>query len=148
VQRAVGDGPGQEGLGQQVSSDLEDAFDLDRDAEGQRRRRDGRAGMPPGIAQRLDQEIGGAVDHLGLVGEIGGGVDEAGQLDDPFQPVEIAAAGGLDLRQQADRADPRRGGAVGDSMSSPSLPVISPSAPWRSGRRRKALSPTCTIGGT
>jgi hypothetical protein len=109
-----GGGTGRRIMARAHGPDLEDALDLHGHAERQRRRADGGAAVPPGIAQRLDQEIRRAVDHLGLVAEIAGGVDEARQLHHPHQPVEIAAAGRLDLRQKADRADLGRGGTVRD----------------------------------
>ena len=46
------------------SGDPEDAFDLDRDAQRQGDGRDGGAGMAARVAEDLDQQVGGAVDHL------------------------------------------------------------------------------------
>lgn len=60
--------------------------------------------MAAGVAQHRNQEIRGAVDDLGLVGEIGGGVDKAGQLDGPDKARKIAAAGAFQLREQRDGA--------------------------------------------
>ena len=50
--------------------DLHDRIDLDCDATGQRGHADRRAGVFAGIAQHFDQQVGRAVDHLWLVGEI------------------------------------------------------------------------------
>jgi len=60
--------------------------------------------MAAGVAQGLDEEIRGAVDHPGLVGEIGRRVHEAGELDHAPQLTQIAAAGRLGLGKQADGA--------------------------------------------
>ena len=68
--------------------------------------------MAAGVAQDGDQEIRGAVDDLGLVGEIGGGVHEAHQLHRPVQPVPVATDGLLQLGQQRDRAAFRGLGAL------------------------------------
>ena len=51
------------------------------------------------------------VYHLGLVGEVRVGVDESSQLDDLDQPVEVAAAGHLQVRDQVQRAGTGGGGA-------------------------------------
>ena len=51
---------------------------------------------------------------LRLVGEIGRRVDEAGQLDDLAEPVEIAATGGAHLGDEGERAGPGGFAAAGD----------------------------------
>ena len=68
--------------------------------------------MPPGIAKRCDKEIGRAVDHLGLVGEIGSRIDKARELDRPHKAGKVAAAGLFHLREQRDGAA-FRGGVCG-----------------------------------
>ena len=56
--------------------------------------------------EHLEHQIGSAVDHLGLIGEIGGRGDEAAQLDHLRNPVE--QTGGLELRQDHQPAGARR----------------------------------------
>ena len=85
--------------------------------------------MTARIAQRLDHEIGGAVDHLGLVGEIGGGVHEAGQFHHTLEPVQIAITGGADLRQKAQRTAARGGGTGVDIHISAQTPGDQPIRP-------------------
>ncbi len=63
------------------------------------------------VAEDLDEEVGAAVDDLGLVGEAGRRVDEAGELDDADEPVEVAVAGGPDLGDEVQAAGPGRRGA-------------------------------------
>ena len=46
--------------------------------------------MLSAIAEDLPVEFGDAVDDGGLLGEVVGGVDEAGDLDDADDPVEVA----------------------------------------------------------
>ena len=88
--------------------DLGDRLDLDGDIDRQRSRADRRARMPALVAEDLDQQVGGAIDHLGMVGEVGHAIDEADKLDDALELVEIAAAGILELRHDIDGAQPRR----------------------------------------
>ena len=57
------------------------------------------AGVLPGIAEHRDHQIGGAVDHLRHLGEVGRAVDEAAKAQDPLHPVEVAVAGGLQMRE-------------------------------------------------
>ena len=70
--------------------DGDDAFDLDRHAVRKRAHADRRAGVPSGVAEHLDEQVGAAVDHLGLVLEVGRRVDHAKQLHDVVDPVERA----------------------------------------------------------
>ena len=49
-----------------------------------------------------------------MIGEIRDAIDEADQLDDALDAVEIAAAGILELRHDVDGAEPGRLGAVLD----------------------------------
>ena len=71
-------------------ADEQDGFDLDRHAIGQRAHADRRAGMPPGITQHLDQQIGAAVDDLRVIGEVRFRIDHAEQLDDGLDAAEFA----------------------------------------------------------
>ena len=61
----------------------------------------------PAIAEHLDHQVGGAVDHLGLVGEVGRRGDEAAEPDDARHPIEVAERG-LGLGDDVDGAKPCR----------------------------------------
>lgn len=57
--------------------------------------------MEPRFAEDLDEEIGTAIDHFGLIGEVGGAIDHAKDLHHTLDPVEIAQRrlrGGQDLQ--------------------------------------------------
>ncbi len=56
--------------------------------------------MPAAIAEHLDEQVGAAVDHFGLMAELGHGVDHAQHLDDPLHAIEVAELG-LHDRDQA-----------------------------------------------
>jgi hypothetical protein len=49
--------------------------------------------VPAAIAEHLDEQVGAAVDHLGLVAELGHGVDHAQHLDDALDAIEVAQLG-------------------------------------------------------
>src|SRR3546814_8805173 len=53
--------------------------------------------MLAGIAEHLDHQVGGAVDHLRMVDEVAGAVDEAAELHAALHPVEAAAECGARL---------------------------------------------------
>src|SRR5262245_65593321 len=86
--------------------DRKDGLDLDRDLAGQRAHADSGAGMAPGIAEHLHEQVGAAVDYLGLVGELGHGVDHAEQLHHVVDAVERAERLAR-RRQQAETDQPR-----------------------------------------
>ncbi len=67
------------------------------------------------VAEDLADQVGDAVDDLGLLGEVRRRVDEAAELDHPGHPVEVAAEGLLDLGDDVDAAEPGRGLAVLDA---------------------------------
>ena len=46
--------------------------------------------MPPRVAEHLDQQVRAAVDDLGVLHEVGGGVDHAQHLDHAAHPREVA----------------------------------------------------------
>src|SRR4051812_16716374 len=85
------------------SGHLEHGVDFDGGIRGQRGDADRGAGMPALVAERRDHQVGGAVEYLGAVEEVGGGIDEPAEADDTDHLVEIAERG-LDLRQQIDAA--------------------------------------------
>src|SRR2546421_2613064 len=95
------------------SADLKGRFYFDGDAARQRAGPDGGAGMTAGIAEHLDHQIGGAVDHLRHVGEIGGAVDEAAEPQTAAYAVEIAAGRDLQVRDDVEGAETRRLLSVG-----------------------------------
>ncbi len=64
--------------------------------------------MATGLAEDADEQIGAAVDDLRLVGEAADRIDEAAELDDAGDPVEITAGRGPDPGEQIQAAEPRR----------------------------------------
>ncbi len=46
--------------------------------------------MLAALAENLDEQVGAAVDHARMIGEVRNGVDHAEQLDDPLDLAEIA----------------------------------------------------------
>src|SRR5699024_3156114 len=72
-----------------IARDFDDDFDLDGGAQGQGVHSHGAASVLSAIAEDLPVEFGDAVDDGGLLGEVVGGVDEAGDLDDADDPVEV-----------------------------------------------------------
>ena len=63
---------------QALGNELDFAFDLDRDVEGKLGETDGAAGVGARFgAEKLDDEIGEAVDHDGLPVEAGRRVDHS-----------------------------------------------------------------------
>src|SRR5579863_10677842 len=84
-----------------------DELDLDSDADRQLGQANGCAGMPPGLAEDLDQQIRASVqDRRGLV-KAGSHIHHAEDLDDPLDPVEIAKFG-LEGSQDRQCRHPRR----------------------------------------
>ena len=77
---------------------FEDGFDLDGDVAGEGAHADGAAGADAGfVTEDLGEEFGAAVDDLGVLAEVGGGVDHAEEFDDLFDAVEgaeLVAEGG------------------------------------------------------
>ena len=77
---------------------FEDGFDFDGDVAGERAHADGAAGADAGfVTEDLGEEFGAAVDDLGVLAEVGGGVDHAKEFDDLFDAVEgaeLVAEGG------------------------------------------------------
>ncbi len=73
--------------------DLEDRLDLDGDAAGERGSCPQRSNHFARLAEDFDHQVGEAVDHLGLLGEVGRAVDHAQHLDQPDDLVERGRAG-------------------------------------------------------
>jgi hypothetical protein len=45
--------------------------------------------VPSGVAEHIDEEIGAAVDHARVIGEIRRCIDHANQFHDAFYPAQI-----------------------------------------------------------
>jgi hypothetical protein len=88
-----------------VGADLRDGLHLDRGTQGQRGDPDGRAGMRPGRAQDVEQQLRGAVSDLRLLYELAGAGDVHSELDQPRHRVK-AASGSLQLCQHIHSARP------------------------------------------
>src|SRR5438094_9893007 len=63
--------------------------DLDRRAAAEALATDGRPRRLAALAEELDQQVGGAVDHARLVVEAGRRVHEAEQVNDLLHAVEV-----------------------------------------------------------
>ena len=73
------------------SGEFEDPFDFSGDVAWERAGAEGAAGTDAEfLAEDGGEEFGAAIDDLGVVVEVGGGVDEAEELDDAFDAVERA----------------------------------------------------------
>src|SRR5215475_8658331 len=81
------------------SGDLEHGLDLDRRIGRQRGNADGGAGMAALVAEGGNHQVGGAVQYLRPVEEIGRGIDKTAEPDHTGDLVEIAERR-LHLRQQ------------------------------------------------
>src|SRR5258708_7253870 len=103
-----------------LSGHFERGLDLDRGIERQGCDADGGAGMTALVAEGCDHQVGGAVHHLGAVGEAYHRIDEAAESHHAGDLVEIAESG-LELRQDVDRAGARRLLAVFDGHRAPKL---------------------------
>src|SRR5437868_3041840 len=90
------------------SANFDNGLDFYCRVQRQRRDTDRRPRMPAAIAEDLYQQVRGAVDDLVRLAEIGCRIDEAGELDDPRQAIEIADRG----LQDGDEVDRRDAGAV------------------------------------
>ena len=64
--------------------------------------------MLSGFAEDFDEEVGGSVDHLWVGGEVGLGVNVAGQANDLFDGTE-AAHFGFDDGEASEEGCPRGG---------------------------------------
>ncbi len=65
--------------------------------------------MGAGFAEHLDHQVGGAVDGLRDLDEIGCDVDVAAQAHDLGDAVEIAVEGGAGVGEDVERRQPRGG---------------------------------------
>src|ERR1700761_9382329 len=100
---ATGRAVSQSGARMMPSGYLEYSLDLDRGICGQRSYADGGAGMAALVAEYRNHQVGGAVQHLRPVEEIGSRIDEAAETHHARHLVEIAD-GSLHLRHQVDGA--------------------------------------------
>ena len=91
------------------SLDLEDAFHFDGGAQRQGRCADCRSGVSAGIAEDLDQKVGGAVDDLRRVLEIGRTGDKAEKLDGAHDTVQVAVTG---IAQLGNQIKPAKAGCL------------------------------------
>jgi len=85
-----------------------EGLDLDGNAVGQAAHADGDAGVPARVAEHREEDLGGAVDHLGMIDELRRRVDESAYPDALHHPIEIAVERGAQVRKQVERAKPRR----------------------------------------
>ena len=81
------------------------------------------AGVPAGLAQHRHHQVRGTVDHLGMVGEMRRAGDEAAQAQAGDDALQIAA-GGLDLGQDVDGAQPCRRLAVLQADAAAELALV------------------------
>ena len=88
-----------------TSLDLSDELNLDRHVARQRVGAHGGARVDASLAEDGAEQLGAAVEDLGLLRELGRAVDEADHLDDPLHAVEVAwfrqmaAASGLGISE-------------------------------------------------
>ena len=92
----------QSSLAMGCSSDGEHRIDLDGSAQRQAGAADGDAGMAPLSPKTSTIRFGGAVDDLGMVGEIGAELTKPLRRRQLHDAVEIAQ-GGLGLRQDIEQ---------------------------------------------
>ena len=71
-------------------------------------RGDRAAGVSPALTEHLHEQVGGAVDDLGMLGELRRAGDEATEAQAGADSPEIAVEGRLDLGQDVDRTEARR----------------------------------------
>ena len=102
-------GPPQPRCRRRAPADGEQALDLHRRLPRQGGHADGGTGVAAGLAEHLHCEVGGAVHHPRVLGELGRRGDEAAEAHHPAHPVQVAAAGRAELRQDVDEAEPRSG---------------------------------------
>src|SRR5690606_24290156 len=87
-----------------ASLDLEDGVNFHGAVAGQRAGAKCEAGMAAAVAQHVDHQIGGAIDHLWMIGEVRHRVDEAAELHAAPDALEVTAAGCLHLGEDVDGA--------------------------------------------
>src|ERR1700682_1499388 len=85
-----------------------DQLDLDARAERNLRDAEGRARMLAALAENVGEQLGCAVGHEMLLGEVERRVDEAHHLDDACHAVQVADVR-VQRRDEVDRDGARRG---------------------------------------
>ena len=88
-------------------TDLEHPLHFHGGIGGQRRHADRGARMAAGLAEHRNREVRRAVHHLRMLGELRRRGDEAAEPHHALHPVQIAAAGRLQMHQHIDEAEPR-----------------------------------------
>ena len=90
-------------------ADFDYGVNLDAGVHGQGGGADGKAGVLAVVAENFDDDIAGAVDDLGLVGEFRRAIDEAAEFDETDNPVEIAFQRRARLGDDVERHNPGAG---------------------------------------
>ena len=127
-----------------TSLHLDDGVHLDGEAERQLVDADGGAGVAAGVAEDLDHQVRAAVDDARDGGEVGAGLDEAAELHDADDAVEVAVRAALIW---ASRLMPhRRAPALACSgvTSTPTVPFTPPEASFESWPERWSRLPVRT----
>lgn len=99
-------------------------LDFDGDVVRQGANANRQARMATRVAEYRDEEIRGAVDHLGLAGELGDGIDEPGNADAPLDAVEVAIQRGMHVRDEIQGADPSGPSSVLDAEIAAELSYV------------------------
>ena len=111
----------------QAQRDFGDQLDLDAGAQRDLRHAERAARMRALVAEHLGQQLGAAVGHQMLLGEVGRAVDQAHHLDDALDLVQVAHRG-VQRAHQVDRHRARGGLAffgvdVAAELADPGLAV-------------------------
>ncbi len=112
-------------VGQSIRRQPSDQLDLHRYVERQLCEPDGTAGMSPGLAENLDEQIGAPVDDRGSLVESGCHVDHSEHLDYSQYPIKVAQLG---TQGGKDRQRGQSGGLVRliESQVGADLPTYEP----------------------
>jgi hypothetical protein len=88
------------------SAHLEDGLDFDGNVIWQRTHPDRHAGVAPGFSEHFHEQVGGAVDDLGMGKESRLRIDEPGHPDAADYPVQVSIQGFSELSHQVEGAEP------------------------------------------